>query len=69
LESEGSDTIIQSWKDLSATLGTTVTVSQNDIAFEGKAVDIDYDGALLVKLPDGNIRRVVAGDVYVRIKQ
>jgi BirA family biotin operon repressor/biotin-[acetyl-CoA-carboxylase] ligase len=68
LEKEGADMIIQSWKDLSATLGSNVTVLQNEMCFEGKAVDIDYDGALLVKLPNGNIKRIVAGDVYVRVR-
>jgi len=68
LEKEGSDMIIQSWKDLSATLGSNVTVLQNEMCFEGKAVDIDYDGALLVKLPNGNIKRIITGDVYVRVR-
>ncbi|MFQ5940876.1 MAG: biotin--[acetyl-CoA-carboxylase] ligase [Nitrososphaerales archaeon] len=68
LEKEGSDMIIQSWNDLSATLGNNVTVLQNEICLEGKAVGIDYDGALLVKLLNGDIRRVVAGDVYVRVR-
>ena len=67
LEREGSHMIIKAWKDLSATLGRNVTVSMNEMSFEGKAIDIDYDGALLVKLPDGNIKRIVAGDVFVRV--
>ncbi|MEM3084380.1 MAG: biotin--[acetyl-CoA-carboxylase] ligase [Nitrososphaerales archaeon] len=68
LEKEGSDMIIQAWKNLSDTLGSNVAVMQNEVCFEGKAVDIDYDGALLVKLPNGDIRRIVAGDVYVRVR-
>jgi BirA family biotin operon repressor/biotin-[acetyl-CoA-carboxylase] ligase len=68
LEKKGADMIIQSWKDLSDTLGSNVTVLQNEMCFEGRAVDIDYDGALLVKLPNGNIKRIVAGDVYVRVR-
>lgn len=67
LEEEGSDMIIRKWKEHSATLGTNVTVALNEMCFAGKAIDIDYDGALLVKLPDGNIKRIVAGDVYVRM--
>jgi BirA family biotin operon repressor/biotin-[acetyl-CoA-carboxylase] ligase len=67
LEEEGSDIIIRRWKEHSATLGTSVTVALNEMCFVGKAIDIDYDGALLVKLPDGNIKRIVAGDVYVRM--
>ena len=66
LEEEGSEIIINAWKERSATLGTTVTVALNEMCFVGRAIDIDYDGALLVKLPDGNIKRIVAGDVYVR---
>ena len=68
LEKQGSDTIIQSWKDLSATLGSNVIVTQDDLCFEGRAVDIDYDGALLLRLPNGNIKRIVTGDVFVRLK-
>jgi len=67
LEEEGSDIIIRKWKELSATLGTNVTVALNEMCFVGKAIDIDYDGALLVKLADGSIKRIVAGDVYVRM--
>ncbi|MGH9878562.1 MAG: biotin--[acetyl-CoA-carboxylase] ligase, partial [Nitrososphaerales archaeon] len=66
LEEEGSAIIIRKWKEHSATLGANVTVALNEMCFVGKAIDIDYDGALLVKLPDGNIKRIVAGDVYVR---
>lgn len=68
LESEGSETIVQAWKNNSATIGSTVTVALNEMCFEGKAIDIDYDGALLIKLPDGDIKRIVAGDVYVRVR-
>lgn len=67
LEGERSDMIIQAWKERSATLGRNVAVSLNEMSFEGKAIDIDYDGALLVKLPNGNIKRIVAGDVFVRV--
>ncbi|MFQ5921180.1 MAG: biotin--[acetyl-CoA-carboxylase] ligase [Nitrososphaerales archaeon] len=67
LGARGADRIISSWKERSATLGMTVTVAFNEMCFEGKAIDLDYDGALLVKLPDGDIKRVLAGDVYVRL--
>lgn len=68
LQEKGASMIIEEWKKHSATLGSTVTVLQNDVCFEGNAVDIDYDGALLVKLPNGDVKRIVAGDVHVRIK-
>ena len=34
--------------------------------YEGVATDIDEDGNLLVRIPDGTIKRIVAGDVSIR---
>jgi len=33
---------------------------------EGQAIGVDADGALLVRLPDGRLERVLAGDVTLR---
>ena len=34
--------------------------------YEGVATDIDEDGNLLVRISDGTIKRIVAGDVSIR---
>lgn len=62
-----SNMIIKKWKQLSHMLGKQVTVSQHDSEIKGVATDLDVDGALLIRERGGEIRRIVAGDVYVRI--
>jgi BirA family biotin operon repressor/biotin-[acetyl-CoA-carboxylase] ligase len=62
----GSRGPFEDWKSRLVTLGQDVTVSTPDGAFQGRAVDVEDDGALLVALEDGRTRRVEAGDVRVR---
>lgn len=57
--------ILDEWRKYSITLNQEIKViSGNDVTY-GKAVDIDDDGALLVKI-NGQIKRVLAGDVSIR---
>lgn len=61
--------ILQKWRQNSLILGREVEVMgvKSGENFIGKAIDIDEDGALLVKV--GNeVRQVLAGDVSVRFK-
>ena len=62
-ETEGFGPIRDRWRELSSTLGHRVRVEGEGEPFEGDAVDLDADGALLVRLPAGHLVRVVAGDV------
>lgn len=55
--------IAEVWRSLSATLGTQVKVIELHKTTEGKAVDIDAQGALLIKERNGNIVRKISGDV------
>jgi len=54
------------WAARLATLGQHVTVTTPDAALEGQAEDVDADGALLLRLPDGRLERLLAGDVTLR---
>ncbi|MGB3945102.1 MAG: biotin--[acetyl-CoA-carboxylase] ligase, partial [Methanothrix sp.] len=55
------------WSQRSATLGRRVRIATRSGEFEGMAVDLDADGALLVERDGGQIERVVAGDcVHLR---
>ncbi|MBP2634274.1 MAG: birA [Firmicutes bacterium] len=56
---------LAAWREESITLGQTVKVCGFESSFNGVAVDIDADGALLVETPQG-IERVLAGDVSIR---
>lgn len=58
--------IIDSYKKYSATLGKTVRVNSVAESFEGQAIDITQDGVLLVRCANGEIKRVLSGDVSVR---
>lgn len=51
------------WAARMATLGHEVQVSGAGVAWLGVAVDVDADGALLVRAEDGSLQRVLAGDV------
>jgi BirA family biotin operon repressor/biotin-[acetyl-CoA-carboxylase] ligase len=55
--------IFREWKSLSSTLGRPVKVRTLNESFEGVALDLDDDGALLVQA-EGGIRKVYSGDCF-----
>lgn len=57
--------ILDEWRKYSITLNQEIKVISGNNVTYGKAVDIDDDGALLVKI-NGQIKRVLAGDVSIR---
>ena len=65
VKTSGFAPILAEWKNQSVTLGQQVAVNGIDRNFTGLAVDIDADGALLIKTAQG-IERVLAGDVSIR---
>lgn len=63
------DRIRNDWRAASVTLGRWVRIlpaAGGGEALTGLAEEVDADGALLVRLPDGTLTRVVAGEVSVR---
>ena len=56
--------IIRHWKDRTATIGTQVRVQTHDRVYEGKALDVDETGALIVKGQDGITRKIIYGDCF-----
>ncbi|HLO01913.1 MAG TPA: biotin--[acetyl-CoA-carboxylase] ligase [Symbiobacteriaceae bacterium] len=60
--------LLAAWRELSVTLGRSVRVIPASGApiWEGTAVDVDAEGALLVRRPDGSTERVIAGEVSIR---
>ncbi len=60
---EGFAPIQKAWRELSGTLGQTVRVRTERRELVGVAEDVDDMGALLVRTPDGQLERVLAGDV------
>ncbi|HYF95653.1 MAG TPA: biotin--[acetyl-CoA-carboxylase] ligase [Symbiobacteriaceae bacterium] len=63
------DAVLDRWRALSITLGQPVRVISvtGEPALEGTAVDVDEEGALLVReSATGKLRRVFAGEVTLR---
>ena len=58
--------VLDEWRKYSVTLGQEVNVISVNETFSGVAKDIDADGALLVETPEGEVRKVLAGDVSIR---
>jgi BirA family transcriptional regulator, biotin operon repressor / biotin---[acetyl-CoA-carboxylase] ligase len=60
------ESIYQEWRSWLITCGQWVSVDDGRTVVEGLAEDVDVDGALLVRLADGALLRVAAGDVSLR---
>lgn len=62
---QGFEPIRQTWTRAAAGLGEVCTARLEHQALEGVAEGLDADGALLLRLPDGQLRRITAGDVFL----
>lgn len=62
----GFASVFTAWRGMNCTLGREVCVSSAHQRLVGVAVDIDDDGALIIRKQDGGRERVVAGDVTLR---
>jgi len=58
--------VYEEWRDRLATLGKEVRITEGETVYGGVAESVDTDGSLLLRLPDGSLRRIVAGDVTLR---
>ena len=59
-------TILDVYRSDCVTIGKVVLVHAANESRQGYAVDVDSDGALVVRFPDGSIRAVQSGEVSVR---
>ncbi len=62
---KGDTEVLAAWKELNVTLGHRVAVSGGGGTLEGLARDVDAEGRLILKLDDGTLRQVAAGDVTI----
>ncbi|HUJ11708.1 MAG TPA: biotin--[acetyl-CoA-carboxylase] ligase [Verrucomicrobiae bacterium] len=60
---EDFDTLIDQWAQLSSTLGKQIVVRMGTRQIEGHVQALDSDGALLLRRDNGQIERIVGGDV------
>lgn len=62
---EGFEPIRDEWRGLSGTLGRHVKMHSHEGKIEGQAIDVDNDGALVVRLDSGFHKRILSGDVII----
>ncbi|MEJ2656077.1 MAG: biotin--[acetyl-CoA-carboxylase] ligase [Desulfobacterales bacterium] len=56
--------VVSQWKKYTETLNRPVKIVTTREVSEGFAVDVDDDGALILKLPDGSLKRIIYGDCF-----
>ncbi len=61
----GGTQVLEAWAARDATRGTQIVAESQGGTIDGTADGVDPDGALRVRLPGGDVRRVVAGDLAV----
>ncbi|MCP4690738.1 MAG: biotin--[acetyl-CoA-carboxylase] ligase [Desulfobacterales bacterium] len=58
------DDVIPEWKKYTITLNRPVKVATIRDTSEGTAVDVDENGALILKLSDGSLKKITHGDCF-----
>ena len=59
------ESVITEWKKYTLTLNRQVRIATRREVSEGRAVDIDDNGALILKLKDGSLKKIVYGDCFL----
>lgn len=62
---EGFNPILDGWKSYAGFLGKQVVVTGETERLCGLALDVDGDGALVVRLDNGAVKRVFVGDISI----
>jgi BirA family biotin operon repressor/biotin-[acetyl-CoA-carboxylase] ligase len=64
MQTAALDGVIEEWKACTVTLDREVRVVTTRDVFTGKAVDVDDNGALVLKCDDGSLQKVLYGDCF-----
>jgi len=57
--------IVIEWKRLTLMLGKQITVCEGDTSFKAVTVDLDSDGALVVRTENGALRRLLSASILL----
>jgi BirA family biotin operon repressor/biotin-[acetyl-CoA-carboxylase] ligase len=55
---------LREWKKHAGFLGCQVKAVSDAEEWVGRALDVEDDGALTIKLEDGTVKRVLIGDIF-----
>lgn len=67
--SSGDVSYMDEYRARSVVLGHAVRFTRNGALFEGIATDIDDEGGLVVRLPDGSKITLMGGEITLRLKE
>ena len=65
LESRRTSELLLLWRHYTIMLGRTVIITLPDRSIQGRVLDIDSRGALVIMLPDNKVERIIAGDCQI----
>lgn len=63
--SGGQAEVVAAWKHLTLMLGKQITVCEKDTSFNAVAIDLGFDGALIVRTENGALRRLLSGSILL----
>lgn len=58
------ETAVRDWKKYTMTIGRQVKIVTTRETTEGRAIDVDDSGALLLELPGGEVKKIIYGDCF-----
>ena len=58
------ETVISEWKQYTVTLNRLVRIVTRQEVTEGRALDVDDNGALIVEIADGSTEKIIYGDCF-----
>ena len=58
------ENVVAEWKKYTQTLNRRVRIVTANEVFEGLAMDVDDNGALILKLADGSLKKIIYGDCF-----
>lgn len=62
---KGFLSVMDQWRDLTSTLGRKIRITDQNGSVEGKAVDLDESGGLVIVTDEGDIIHRMSGDVVM----
>ena len=65
LKNADFENAITEWKQYTVTLQRPVRILTQREVTEGLAVDVDENGALILKLADGSLKKIIYGDCFI----
>ncbi|HEY9245502.1 MAG TPA: biotin--[acetyl-CoA-carboxylase] ligase, partial [Candidatus Methanoperedens sp.] len=61
-QKEGFPSILEEWRNMSATIGEWVKITTQTRTVYGEAIGVDGEGALILETGEGKLEKIVAGN-------